>query len=549
MTPALPPLAWVLHLRNGSATVWHGIDVVTGRTWLFDGVWAGDAATDDFLEAERFGCGVALRGDVLRLVTPSAPIDRIIVSRTDDDVWASNSLPLLLGVLDDRLDPEILHYRSAALSRELGLRLRPLTLPTLGGRDLRFLIAEEARLSSDGRLESRPLPPAEPFETFDGYRSHLQRTVDAVRANAEDPRRPRRFPLLPLLSTGYDSTAVTVLARDAGIAEALTMRRYDERTGDLVDHPAAAAEALGLDLLEIERGAWRERDDLREAVLAAAGVTMMDVSFLDLDPLLSGRSLLTGYSGDMLWDPSNPRVHADATVTSAAYSGRGLAEWRLRRSFPVVPVSTIAQSAHPSIQRITMQPEMRPWWVDGPYNRPIPRRIAEEAGVRRGTFATKKWAGSARVGNRRTRFTAMTLDSAVAEIEDFLSPAAVESFLAFVDSNGGPARFDHRWQRLGHRVFQKLDALDFRFGRAFARLGLRTLVPRRVMIAIGHRLRVHRDYTDLLPHWGTEMVMRAEREAIEVVVTDAGSARIEDGSSENDRPTIDPTGGTCGHRR
>lgn len=511
---ALPPLAWVLRLDTSGAVAWHGRGVLTGDQWLFDGVWAGDAGSDDFLSSERFGCGVSADLHGLRLATPSAPIDRIIVCRSGSGTWVSNSLPLILGVLDDRLDPENLHYRSAALSRELGLRLKPLSLATLAGNELRFLIGEEALLRWDGSLDAQSTPRASPFRDFAHYQDHLQQVVGSVRANAEDDRRPQKFPPLPLLSTGYDSTAVTVLARDVGVREALTMRRYDESTGELVDHPGASAATLGIDLIELERGEWRNRSDLREAILAAAGLTMMDVSFLDLDEHLGGRTLLAGYSGDILWDPNNPRVYAEAAVTSAAYSGRGLAEWRLRRSFVIAPIPSIAQSAHPSIQKISVDSDMRPWWVDGSYNRPIPRRIAEEAGLERGSFATKKWAGSARVGNRQTRFLATTTRAAASEVDDFLSAAATQSFLSFVEDHGGPSAMGDRTQRLGHRTYQKLDALNVRVGRVGSRVGIRTLVPRRAMITFGHRHRVHRDYTDLLPHWGTDVVIRNERDVV-----------------------------------
>ena len=72
-----------------------------------------------------------------------------------------------------------------------------------------------------------------------------------------------------------------------------------------------------------------------------------------------------------------------------------MTEFRLRADFVDVPLPVFGMSQNESLQRITELEEMRPWSVGGYYDRPIPRRIAEEAGIPRGSFGTVKRAATA----------------------------------------------------------------------------------------------------------------------------------------------------------
>lgn len=518
--PILPRLAYVMMIRDGEAVAWHGTDVVVGDDWLFDGVWSGDVGEGDFIDAERFGTGIRSNGAGLDLVTPRAPIDRIVLSSEGESTWLSNSLPLLLGVLDDRLDPLSLDYRNRIVGREVGLSIKPLVLPTAEGRELRVLFGEQGHIDSTGGLVAKPMSVASPFRSFEQYRDHLAEVVAKVVSNADDARRPCKFPAVTLMSTGYDSTAVSALAKEAGATEALTMRRYRPGTNELVDHPAAIADALSMQLHEVERGVWLESSDLKEAQIAASGISLMSVPLLNMEAEISGRTILTGYSGDAIWDPHNPRVYNDMATSTGIYSGRGEAEIRLRSGWNVVPVPSISQSAHPSIAAISNDGRMLAWSVGGAYDRPIARRIAEEAGVPREAFGNKKWAASGRVGSGEL-FRGGDRGEREAELAHLLSPEARESFLDFVDVHERQGGFAARSQRVGHYLFNKVDAVDWRVGRRFHRYGLRGAVPRRVRLELAVRYRLYPDYTALLPHWGTEVVIGQEHLAIEHIWQDA----------------------------
>jgi hypothetical protein len=57
----------------------------------------------------------------------------------------------------------------------------------------------------------------------------------------------------------------------------------------------------------------------------------------------------------------------------------------------VAPIRTLVISTE-DILRITESPELRPWGLENTYDRPIPRRIAEQAGVPRDLFGQVKTA-------------------------------------------------------------------------------------------------------------------------------------------------------------
>jgi hypothetical protein len=69
-----------------------------------------------------------------------------------------------------------------------------------------------------------------------------------------------------------------------------------------------------------------------------------------------------------------------------------LTEFRMRVGFLNASVPFFGCTRHPEIHAISTSVEMSPWSVGGSYDRPIPRRIAEEAGVPRDAFGVSKEA-------------------------------------------------------------------------------------------------------------------------------------------------------------
>ena len=121
------------------------------------------------------------------------------------------------------------------------------------------------------------------------------------------------------------------------------------------------------------------------------------------------RLLFTGFHGDKIWDKHNDKV--SPYLIRGDTSGCSLAEFRLRVGFIHLPLPFIGATSNPSIHGIANSDEMSPWCINNDYDRSIPRRIVEEAGVDRSSFGQIKKGfvvifnipGATRVNDLHTR--------------------------------------------------------------------------------------------------------------------------------------------------
>ena len=192
-----------------------------------------------------------------------------------------------------------------------------------------------------------------------------------------------------MISRGYDAPAVAVMAAKAGCKEAVT---YSKPNGDDDGTPVAAH--LGLYITRYDRSEFKRRSGLPEAEFFIHS-TLSWAPIRSMEQQLAGTLLLTGAGGDYVWSlkkwtPTklfqNPAPR-QMSVTS-------IGEFRKRVGFIHFPPAIIAAMYKREINHISKSKEMRPWSLPVSYNRPIPRRIIEEAGVPRELFGQKKMASA-----------------------------------------------------------------------------------------------------------------------------------------------------------
>jgi hypothetical protein len=82
-------------------------------------------------------------------------------------------------------------------------------------------------------------------------------------------------------------------------------------------------------------------------------------------------------------------------------AGRALGEFRLRIGFIDFPVGSTGAIHGPAIHAIGLSQEMKPYSLGVSYDKPLPRRIAEEIGVPRHLFGQKKKGGPGRPAAER----------------------------------------------------------------------------------------------------------------------------------------------------
>lgn len=400
----------------------HGRGVETRREWYCEAVWDGEFTRGDFDRTDVvFGSGARYRERGLVFVSSSTTVDRLHSITWGGSTYVSNSLACLLSEVGAGLDPAYPHYVSDLRSIVRGLGRYVRSLPTDRG-PVELSYAENLRW--DGvRLMAEPKSwGTRDFTTFAGYVGFLDAALGRLADNLAAAERDRPYKLLGTISSGYDSPMITVLARHHGLGTVIT---FPEGRKPLLgsreqpsDDGASIGRRLGLDVVRVPRDAWREQADAPVLFLAGDG-NGQEVLFKGAEEVLEGTVLLTGMSGDTVW--GRKPIEGESLLARGDQSGLSLTEYRLHVGFLHVPVPFIGANQVALIRALSESAELAPWSVGGSYDRPICRRVVEEAGIERDHFGVSKVAASVRFGLR----------------ENFWSAAFREDFLTWIDSRHG----------------------------------------------------------------------------------------------------------------
>jgi hypothetical protein len=204
-------------------------------------------------------------------------------------------------------------------------------------------------------------------------------------------------------------------------------------------------------------------------------------------PTLEGTVLVTGHPGDDIWSMHDRAILPHFLAPGdRLLEGSSLAEFRLRVGFFWFPAAWIAAYHKEAIHRVTTAAEMRPWSVRGSYNRPIPRRIAEESGVPRSLFGQCKLMG-----------LSCWLNS-----PDAMSSAGWHDFQTFCE-----ARLKNR--RRGNSLINVAAAADELLFRGLQRMPNRLYLAGMPLALSGlrdHRTVLWKSAFLYTFHWGTEYI-------------------------------------------
>jgi len=384
---ALPPLAWIARVRGSIVDVTCGESVRTSPSAFFAGSWVGEPGLDTVTDSTTpFGSGMVASGVELVIVPPGHTLEGTYRWHGRDELVISNSLVGLLTATNLRLMPGI-DYVSRFIQLADGLDRSPISIPVAGGEVL-FDFYENLRVAADLSVTKQPKRREKPFTSYRDYFERIDAALASVIANA-----PGYGPIVTI-SSGYDSTAMAVLAARHGSRRAVTFAhaRPPLTSQDTDDSGSGTAERLGMTIETYDRLDYLNLPGLPEAEFLASGYTGEDVFLAPVGPSIRRTVFINGGVGAAMWRlgrrPRNDLWRIDL-------SGCSMTEFRLRVDFIDVPLPVFGMAQNASLQRITESEEMRPWSVGGYYDRPIPRRIAEEAGIPRGTFATVKRAATA----------------------------------------------------------------------------------------------------------------------------------------------------------
>jgi hypothetical protein len=398
---SLPKLAWVAQVNRASkiVTFQHGASVEVRRNFFIEGVWNGPFDNGDFGETDCvFGSGGIVNDDSIRFVTSASTTDYLYYADAPGQVTVSNSLPLLLGAVQDFLDPKCREYPDICDSIMDGINDYRRDVPTKWGT-VRRLMYRNLDVSAEKVSESdKRMPPA--FKTFEDYRDYLRDNYALIAQNARDVARSQSLEIWSTQSKGYDSTAVNAIASAYGIDKVFTVSKAKSifhlahnDDGQLPDDDGGEiCESLGLNCIRINRRGFAEEFD--QEYLYYCGLHQnQDANLKDISRHVSKAGiLLTGTLGEIWYTKAclGKRAFLDSEMRRWDLGGHGMAELRLVVGFIHLPLPYIGARHKADIVKITESSDMAPWRLGNGYDRPIPRRIAEEAGISRLAFGQSK---------------------------------------------------------------------------------------------------------------------------------------------------------------
>lgn len=413
----LPALAFAAEIIAGRPEIYVlcGEAVETDDLGLIAGAWAGPFKERAIERAATsVGTGLRLTDTGLIAIVGTASASSLFFCQAGSRLIVANALALALAAANDNLVTSYPFYPQDLCTFVFGNHRYRQSVPTRCGR-LAVHYGSMA-IGPDLRLSPAPvtLPPS--FPDFASYRGYLVDQTRSVFANAADAVRRYRYRSTVALSAGYDSPAAAVIARDAGCAEAFTFGQPFDRPDSNEDSGAAIGRTLGLSVDEYDTFAYRARSDLPEIEFIASNFGGGQVYLTATGDTLAGRIVASGYGGDRVWARSYgaPSPHFPFYI-----GGYSQTEFFLRAPALDLSVPVIGARSFADIGAISRSAAMKPWSVGGDYDRPIPRRILEEAGISRGSFAHRK---------RRVTPDYDNLTRRAIELDRFLSPVTRTAF-------------------------------------------------------------------------------------------------------------------------
>ncbi|HET7588158.1 MAG TPA: hypothetical protein VFL45_08770 [Gammaproteobacteria bacterium] len=399
---SLPKLAWCARIarNNDEILVEHGDWVETHGNFFIEGAWDGPFSRGAIDEARiLLGSGGQVREGDVTFCTTTHTKERLQSIRLRDEILISNSFAYLLNAAGDSVDINYRFYERDFMTSLNGITKARKFVPTAARRRVRIHYSEKITIDRNLGIRTERYGDSPDFSTFEEYVDVVNGLLASLTRNAGDAARKKVYRPLSTISTGYDSPAATVFAKRHGCDEALTF--LDARTEyndpewgevDGNDSGLEIARYLKIGIRTFRRNGYDQRSDHPEAEFIATGNGGDDVIMCNAEQCLSGTMLYTGFLGDVVWDCKSEHQEQSRDYVYKDPSGASFNEFRLRVGFIHVPIPLLTFTRHPELHRISHSDDMAPWRIGGTYDRPIPRRLVETAGVPRHLYAQSKKA-------------------------------------------------------------------------------------------------------------------------------------------------------------
>ncbi len=402
---ALPKLGWVAIVDPEKETTRfiHGGSVECHGDWAAEGVWDGDFQEGNFHRTEVFfGSGIRKDKNKIYFVTSCALTDRILYCQDRDRLIFSNSLLFLLGFTGATLDAAH-DYQSEALSVNLhGINGYDRTFRVVHPKIKSFYqVFYENIVLQKGRVhfEFKPAKKLK-LDSYASYYNLLLETLMRIKSNYESQSRQASIKPFSTISSGYDAAAVSALVKQIGVRECFSGNRLDGLLLKSRDENGRnLAERMGYKVTELDTRRSRISEDelyfLATNYPKYSNSVWSEISLHSMVKTIEGLNqtalVFTGYHGDALWNVNLKEMYQEGDFKGhGAISGLNLTEIRLKAGFTTVPLPYLFSRKVKDILAISRSEEMADWRLGNDYDRPIARRIVEEAKIPRHLFGMKK---------------------------------------------------------------------------------------------------------------------------------------------------------------
>lgn len=392
----LPALAWLATISKNDATieVSCGEAVVTTDEWFAAGVWNGDLQKGEIDTCSTCCCtGMKLNSKLGggKLITPNHLQETVFSIEVDGKLYVSNSMTFALVASGSSLIKNYKAYVADMGSILYGLESNKLVKqsPLCNGRTLRYIRCCIAEIDINLQIKEKTRHSGLNFSDFADYKQKVIDILAAIKSNASDIARKMPYGMISTISRGYDAPSVCALAKCVGCDEVFTF------VDNAADDGTEIANILGYsNIHRVNSKEYKSNEKFLEAEAFASGET--DPVFINFEDLYRNKLLLLGERGDSVYE----RLHCNANNNYDFHVGNQLSqasqtifENMLKNNSVVIAVPLIGGDRWTDLARISKSEEMQTFSIGEHYDRPIARRLLEEASVKREMFGQNKYGG------------------------------------------------------------------------------------------------------------------------------------------------------------
>lgn len=391
----LPKMAWGAIVEKDSlhVTVYHGKNVETQKDFFVEGAWEGAFAKGRFDQADFFnGSGGRIKQKKYKRMfmfsTASHTLDRLHTVRLKNKLIVSNSMPFALHLAHARLNSRYLDYEKDLNSILKGIYRYKDWIPLKGQKKLYLHYYCNLVIDKHLNIEKEKKMEIAPFEHYEHYRQVLSCTLKQFIENAKDPLRKQPYGIVTTISNGYDSAACAVLAKEAGCDTALSFDRPEHYAEDC---GLSIAQQLGYSSIILKDAQkYLDNEQLIETEFVSTGELGSGVVYTSFEEEMADNIVIFGEEGDEFWGKDRSDANDEFRFPDDVMAGVSMIEHRLRVGYIFTPLPTFGGVQWKSLWKLSNSPEMQPYSIGGSYDRPIPRRIVETAGIPREAFGMNK---------------------------------------------------------------------------------------------------------------------------------------------------------------